>query len=70
MAMSDKDITEHDMERARWQAWKSVILQELAKQARNGKQEWASQLLKRADEASLKVNPKDLTRIKVNAHHN
>lgn len=58
-------MAEKDMEIARLQAGKAVLLQALAQKARDGEQEWAQRWLKRMDQAMLDVKPEDLVTIHV-----
>ena len=66
MGKANWQVSEWDMERARFAAWKSTITQALAQKAREGEQEWASAVLKRADAAALNVRAEDLTVARVN----
>lgn len=56
----------HDMERARWNAWKAHILQRMASAARAGDDRFG-EWIRSADEAALSVTPEDLV---VAAHLN
>lgn len=49
----------HDLERARWNAWKAHILQRMASAARAGDDRFGA-WIKSADEASTAVTPEDL----------